>query len=721
MEMAEESNAEELLYFNGIDVTTGEYERQPMSSVRLWKALTGEVPLEPPENLGDLKYKKDHPTPFPVEEGRDPKKLDDTGWGVIFASDADSAIKEALSPLLQLREKQAGEFYRVYEGPGGYRKGESKTEFLQRYGAAFGPANPEKVPYYLMIVGSPDDIPYRFQTQLDVQYAVGRIHFDTLQEYANYAQSVVAAESGHVKLPRRGAFFGVANEDDKATQLSARHLVQPLVDIFNAEYKEWQFDPFMREQATRSKLESLLGGDQTPAFLFTASHGASFPMGNAAQNEMQRTHNGALICQDWPGPRQWRGRGPLPEEYYFAGEHLSGDRNLLGLIAFFFACYGGGTPQLDEFTEQAFRETRKQIAPNNFLARLPTKMLSQPKGGALAVIGHVERAWGYSFTWPKAGQQTETFESTIKRLLDGHPVGSAFEYFNGRYAELSTVLSDELAEIKFGGKEEPFKMVEFWTANNDARGYAIVGDPAVRLPLVGEEEESGQRPAIEAIEVFDSAPTRQEPTEPESATTAEFTSAETAETETTDAAGDGSMGEGPKSYEIRPDLGELGKKYPELEKEMLEDWVRQLERGYKNHEQVFQRILDTFLSNHRTTVIMYWILFLVGIGLFVTAAVLAVVLDDFIPSAIFGGLGVLSFLSFFIGRSLQSVEENLEYITWLGIIYNTYWTHQAWTQNPDGAHEILEKATKQALEQLDYMVDKHANARRLRPQLKDEE
>jgi hypothetical protein len=480
------------LCFNGVDGATGSYLLPPQPPEVIAAVARGEA-----VDAAHLPYRNPNGTrlvqlEFAVQSDVDPGDLASAGWGVIFAQDVtrESPVYRALRPLLEHRRAQAAArteaLYREYLGPqrrlfgpSAYRAGESKVEFLARHGAGPGPVDPERVPYYLLIVGDPEAIPYRFQYQLDVPHAVGRIHFDTPEEYARYAASVVATEINPPPRARRAVFFGVQNADDPATQLSARYLAEPLAAELASAHPDWDVGTVLAEGATKARLGTLLGGPETPAVLFTASHGMGFPNGDARQ----LPHQGALLCGDWPGPLRGRGR-PVAPAHYFAAEDVGDAAGLHGLIAFHFACYGAGTPRDDDFARQAFR-TRGEIAPRAFLARLPQRLLAHPGGGAQAVVGHVERAWGYSFLWGRAGAQLGAFRSTLSQVLAGSPVGLATEFLNQRYAELSSDLSAELEEIEYGKTPDPLELAGMWTANNDARSFVILGDPAVRVAATG--------------------------------------------------------------------------------------------------------------------------------------------------------------------------------------------------------------------------------------------
>ena len=112
-------------------------------------------------------------------------------------------------------------------------------------------------------------------------------------------------------------------------------------------------------------------------------------MGFPKKDARQLRHQETLLCQDWPGLEEWH--QAIPPEFYFAADDVGDDARLLGLIAFHFVCYGAGTPRLDDFAHRAFNRPT-DIAPYAFVANLPRGLLGRPKGGTLAVIGHVERA-----------------------------------------------------------------------------------------------------------------------------------------------------------------------------------------------------------------------------------------------------------------------------------------------------------------------------------------
>jgi len=461
---------DDLLVFNGIDGRTGKYFYPPMAAA---EALAGLRRL--PKSCEKA-----------LMPGIDPKDLAKTGWGVVFHEQESPEIREALAPLLTHRQAKAGQrfehLYRELKGTEGYRDGMGKEDFLTACGAATGPVNPHRLPYYLLLVGGPERIPFHFQHQLDVQYAVGRVGFDTAEEYARYARSVVDAETSGASRERKVSLFGVRNPDDWATELTADRLICPLAKRLGAP-EEWQQSPpwkvtsVVAEKATKARLRKLLGGEETPALLFTASHGMGFSPGDP----LQRDHQGALLCQDWPGPKEWKGF--VPPELYFSGDDLSGGARAHGLVVFHFACHGVGTPATDEFAVRG-GQPPPALAPAPFVARLPQRLLAHPAGGALAVIGHVERAWAYSFLGKQSSGQTEAFESTLRMLMEGYPVGYAMEWFNQRYGELAADLTLALQRSGYGDAVREQEIAGLWTANNDARNYAVVGDPAVRV-MVG--------------------------------------------------------------------------------------------------------------------------------------------------------------------------------------------------------------------------------------------
>lgn len=462
---------------NGVDGTTGGYLFPPVGLRDLPSLARRERPDADDRRLhAELRARQARA--MGPKSGVDPRRLEETGWGVVFAEGTGPALREALEPLLAHRRRQAGrvEAHRYREL--GYRRGESKLHFLARHGATPGPADPDRLPYYLLLAGDPEAIPYRLQYQLDVQYAVGRIAFDDLDGYARYAASVVVAETGEPPRPRRAAFFGVRRPGD-VTETLHDHLLSPLAEQLERELPEWEMERIGGGEATRGRLGRLLGGDETPALLFTGSHGLGFERSHPRQQAEQ----GALVCQEWMGP--WNGPPDTSSRPYFTAEDVADSACPAGLVAFCFACYSAGTPRVNDFVHRGDDEPA-EIADTAFVARLPQRLLGHPRGGALAVVGHVDRAWTYSFTWPGVEAHREVFASTLRRLLEGHPVGSAMEFFDQRYAELETDLADLRESLELGVEPDLLTLGQVWTARNDARNFVILGDPAVRVPGTGD-------------------------------------------------------------------------------------------------------------------------------------------------------------------------------------------------------------------------------------------
>jgi hypothetical protein len=417
---------------------------------------------------------------FAVLGDTDPNDLTQAGWGIIYAPGTPADVKEALQSLLTHRQSQTGEtLFKVFDGADAPRAGESARDWLARHNVSLNVVDPfQGVPFYLLIVGSPQEIPFEFQYTLDMFWGVGRIHFPTADEYRRYAQSLVAYDTASAPpTTRQAALFATAHEFDDATQLFTSHVARPLSE--GAQHmpplgtnQHFVLRSFLGELATKDTLRRIYGGGLeggTPSLVFSGTHGMGFRVDDPRLNEMQ----GALVCQDWPG------FDAIDERHWFAAADVPADAKVHGLIHMMFACYGAGCPRFDNFARAA--ASPRQVAPEALLARLPQVLLAHPNGGALAVIGHVERAWGYSFVSDRGGSQTQGFRDVMGRLLRGERAGQALDNFNIRWAALSADLADLLADISHGSANPDAALANRWVARDDARNYILFGDPAVRL------------------------------------------------------------------------------------------------------------------------------------------------------------------------------------------------------------------------------------------------
>jgi hypothetical protein len=706
-------DSEELLYANGIFADSG----LPLCQLNISTAAQlaqGRPDSRHEQLVAQHKYDQATQPHYGTIGDVDPAKLEESGWGIVFSVNTEAKIKEALQPLLKLREQQAGRLFRVFENADSYRPGESCSEWLARHKVSLMPVDPEKgVPYYLLLVGAPEEIPFEFQYLLDVYWAVGRLHFDDSADYRRYAESVVAYEQA-TALPhtRRAAIFATSHEFDQATELFAKQVAVPLTKGDGArkplgEKQNFRLQSFIGDSATKETLTQLLQGkiaNGPPALLFTGSHGMGFHLNDPRLPEAQ----GALVCQDWAG---W---GKISENDWFAARDVPADAQVHGLIHFFFACYGAGCPQIDDFFSRPGQQP-EQISPRALIAKLPQKLLAHPNGGALAALGHVDRAWSYSFYSEKAGAQLQGFQDVMGRLLRGDRLGQATDQFDVRRAALASQLTDVLQERGYGNKKiSDQDIVNLWIARNDARNYIILGDPAVRLRV---ESLTDQWTARRVTSIAQPA------IEPAAATS---TMAPSLATENslpqnnieTQLRRTKIMNETPSSAGGLP--YDLFRAPGSADKELVDAWKAHVKNAYQRNELMFAQVLKGFMKPYWTTVWINGILVAVGVASFIVAAYMGYAKElEF--SIIFGGLSTLTFLGYFISRPLRALEQNLMFITWLGLIYNTYWMRLANCLNEPTAREDLANLQKDASQDIERLIAKHTEVAAKLPDLKEKE
>ncbi len=413
-------------------------------------------------------------------------------------------------------------------------------------------------PDYLLVLGDLHQVSENITSVLcSYGHFVGRLAFSDeagqprLAEYRQYAEKAAAAadrdgpapddeedddERGEPSRvaeglkPRRARLHYVSDGSD-ATELAHELLLSPLISRLGQAGKKGSAQDLNSMQAAALyNSDDLLNSARalSSSVLFTVSHGYGGPRGGYGSPAEQRRQQGALtFASTAPG----RGRR-------LSGDDLRALRTpfLPGGVWFMLACYGAGTPaesqfyhwlasrrdRLDDEARWVLRSlpapAQRQPDSHPFVAALPQAALAQPDG-PLALIGHLDLAWSYSFVdSPESGEAErergdyDHFETLVRSLLRGARVGSALTTLlrKRRSAEQSLLRRyDAQRRAQFqpsdGGSEAatdperspPVDMAlrRHWMTRQDLIGYVLLGDPAARLWRHGSPVGTSKLPA----------------------------------------------------------------------------------------------------------------------------------------------------------------------------------------------------------------------------------
>jgi len=438
----------------------------------------------------------------------DPNDLVSQRWGVVAPEGKKGdRLLEVMAPLIRMREEEQGAKVMTYRVPPDMDARAAVSWKDEVYWAE--DIEEDDRPLYLMMLGDIEDVSLELQHSLAHSALVGRAHFakgtgdPDLDAYAAYAEKVVRFARKGTPEERADMLFHVARDGTNATIAGEARLLAPCLEAA-AKNRDAGRLPVaeVREIEAEGADAFVAGGSGArPSVLLSVSHGVGAPRRGWTSEDEQRRKQGALV---------------LGHHDLLDGERLGSSPFLPGGLWFMLACFGAGTPATSAYhawltllaKEGAYSGKASSVlaslpAPGKrpFVAALPQAALSNPFG-PLAVIGHADLAWTYGFSHAQnLGESRKSrFFSALEVLARGSRAGVGVEALMRFYRETNDALMASYqseADARTQGRADPSNHKErghLWMLRNDLRGYVLLGDPAVRLPLA--KNTLAQKPAL---------------------------------------------------------------------------------------------------------------------------------------------------------------------------------------------------------------------------------
>ncbi len=417
----------------------------------------------------------------------DPKdwRHPDVGWGLVLpenlalpAADRATAI-DAAEPIRALHAARgSGPVFRVGAGwrPGTLRRYAADGAVMDvAVGAQMVGTGPGRIPRYLLLVGSPAEIPWEVQYDLHQTFYVGRLDLPS-DGLARYVDALLTDWAANEPDPAQTLGWSVDHGGGDITTLMAATVGTPM-------HQRFANDPdaalragarfLTGHQATHAGLAAAIAAAR-PALITTTSHGATTPLTDTAA---MRAGLGLLVDADFaaldPGL-------------------LTGDAAPGGAVWFAQACCSAGSAARSAYVGLVTEGSRvdrvlKAVADcGDTTAPLPRALL----GGARplrAFVGHVEPTFDWTLRHPETHQfmTMALLNCFYQALFTGAPIGMALQ--SVRATAGSIFNSYDLARqilSSTGDTAQLGPILALQLMARDWRSIVLLGDPTCRVPQI---------------------------------------------------------------------------------------------------------------------------------------------------------------------------------------------------------------------------------------------
>ena len=436
--------------------------------------------------MGGSPFKQQKPMAPPQAaapwDWRDP----DVGWGVVLPDRDDLAAAEkangvdAPEPIRRLLAARAPAPILRYRAELGIEKlvryfddGTSQPPEvgLTKFGTGAG-----RLPRFLLLAGSPRELPWALQYSLNRRHVVGRLDLvpDALDRYVT---ALLNDWEGMAPDPSRPVVWS-ARFDSMTTKMDITIAAQ----IRAALQGDCEIgDRLVSMTGAAAAHDGLIAAlrDNRPAVIVTSSHGQTGPLDD---DVAMRAQLGVPVDVD---------RRVLDVDALLA-EWSPG-----GAIWFAHACCSAGSNERTAYDGLLREGTNAHTVVHAVaglgatLASLPTRLLGAAKP-LRAFVGHVEPTFDWTLIDPETGQHfamplvSAVYPGLYQRLPVGYALGDHYTGVGVLYGKLSNA-RDGVNEAVAGSRE---KATFYRLTATDRESLVVLGDPTAMIPPLSSQRDA---------------------------------------------------------------------------------------------------------------------------------------------------------------------------------------------------------------------------------------